>query len=86
MPMSRLCGGSVDDLARRRSGCCPLSGLTKPASTMSSVVLPEPEGPSSVMNSPLADVEADIVERREDAVGLGDVSDRDRQRYGGPFP
>jgi hypothetical protein len=26
----------------------------KPASTMSSVVLPDPEGPSRVMNSPLA--------------------------------
>ena len=31
----------------------PASGPTKPASTMRSVVLPEPEGPSSVMNSPL---------------------------------
>ena len=28
--------------------------LSKPASSMSTVVLPEPDGPSRVMNSPLA--------------------------------
>ncbi|MGX1013229.1 hypothetical protein AB7M69_007586 [Bradyrhizobium japonicum] len=30
----------------------PRSGWTKPAMDISSVVLPEPEGPSSVRNSP----------------------------------
>src|ERR1700675_3996305 len=30
----------------------PCSGLKKPAARLSSVVLPQPEGPSSVMNSP----------------------------------
>ena len=29
----------------------------------SSVVLPEPEGPSSATSSPVRDVEADVVER-----------------------
>ena len=32
----------------------PLSGRMKPASTISSVVLPDPDGPRRVMNSPLA--------------------------------
>src|SRR5260370_38212840 len=30
----------------------PLSGIRKPATRLSSVVLPQPEGPSSVMSSP----------------------------------
>ncbi len=53
MPMLRLCGGSgsiglpVDqDLATRR--------LHEPGDHASVVVLPEPDGPSSVRNSPVA--------------------------------
>ena len=53
MPTSRLCGGN-SETSRSPKRTSPLSGRMKPASTMSSVVLPEPEGPSSVMNSPLA--------------------------------
>ena len=53
MPMSRLCGGTlVDRLAverRSRRG----SAISNPASIISAVVLPEPEGPSRVRNSPL---------------------------------
>ncbi len=53
MPTSRLCGG-VSETSRSPKRISPLSGRMKPASTISSVVLPEPEGPSRVMNSPLA--------------------------------
>src|SRR5215510_7367767 len=53
MPMSRLCGGTrVTSRSPKRIS--PLSGRMNPASTISSVVLPEPDGPSRVMNSPLA--------------------------------
>ena len=43
----------------------------------SSVVLPEPDGPSSASNSPLRDLEIDVVERREGAELLDDVLDFD---------
>ena len=42
----------------------PLSGRMKPASTISSVVLPEPEGPSSVRNSPARDIEVQVAQHR----------------------
>ncbi len=62
--------------ARRRRRCppsstVPASGRSKPAISRSVVVLPEPEGPSSVKNSPLGDVEVDAVHRRDVAVALG---------------
>src|SRR5262245_35932851 len=53
MPTSRLCGGA-SEMSRSPNQISPQSGRMKPASTINSVVLPEPEGPSSVMNSPLA--------------------------------
>ncbi len=53
MPMSRRCGGSrIISVSPKRID--PESGRTNPARTMSSVVLPEPEGPSRVTNSPAA--------------------------------
>src|SRR4051794_18170630 len=52
MPTSRLCGASrMTSLVPNRM--LPASGRMNPASTISSVVLPDPEGPSSVRNSPL---------------------------------
>src|SRR5262245_10105711 len=53
MPTSRLCGG-ISETSRSPKRISPQSGRMKPASTIKSVVLPEPDGPSSVMNSPLA--------------------------------
>src|SRR5215213_4141912 len=37
---------------RPRLTTLPLSGLSKPASRLSSVVLPQPEGPTTATNSP----------------------------------
>ena len=45
-------GGQMVDGARRRPGRCPRSGATKPAMIRSSVVLPQPLGPSRATNSP----------------------------------
>src|SRR5262245_9583161 len=53
MPMSRLCGGTKVT-SRSPKRISPLSGRMNPASTSSSVVLPDPDGPSRVINSPLA--------------------------------
>src|SRR5215216_3768341 len=51
MPISRLKVGT--SLTRSPSiRISPPSGLKKPAAKFSSVVFPQPEGPSSVMNSP----------------------------------
>ncbi len=51
MPTRRRCGGtpvtSAPLIATR-----PASGVTKPATERSVVVLPHPDGPSSVKNSP----------------------------------
>ena len=51
MPMFRLCGASVM-ISRPSTRMLPLLGRTKPATAISSVVLPEPDGPSRVRNSP----------------------------------
>src|SRR5690349_8940006 len=40
-------------MSRPSSKTLPLDGLSKPAMTRRLVVLPQPDGPSSVMNSPL---------------------------------
>src|SRR5262245_19207037 len=53
MPVLRRCGGSVSmRLPPKR--ICPAVRSAKPAIVRSSVVLPQPEGPSSVKNSPSA--------------------------------
>src|SRR5437660_2548571 len=52
MPVSRRYGGTpVTSLASMQT--LPASGASKPATTFKSVVLQQPLGPSSVMNSPL---------------------------------
>src|SRR3546814_7666266 len=49
--MLRLCGGlSASDRPPRRMS--PAVGVSKPASIINVVVLPEPEGPRRVRNSP----------------------------------
>src|SRR3954470_16532576 len=51
MPTSRLFGGRRPT-SRPLISTCPAVGSTKPAMIRSVVVLPQPEGPSSVRNSP----------------------------------
>ena len=58
----------------------PLSGVSRPAITRSSVDLPQPEGPSSAVSEPPGISRLDVVERDEVAEALVDVSDRDGHR------
>src|SRR5690349_23841655 len=51
MPVLRLCGGRVS-IRCSPSRMRPWSSSQKPATIRSSVVFPQPEGPSSVKNSP----------------------------------
>ena len=53
MPMLRSYGGNRST-GRPPSRISPRVGRSKPASMFSVVVLPEPDGPSSVRNSPCA--------------------------------
>ena len=52
-----------------------LSGQSRPAMMRSSVVLPDPDGPSSATNSPDWMSRFDVVERGEGAEALGDVDE-----------
>src|SRR2546421_611059 len=51
MLTGRRCGGT-SEISAPSSRIEPLSGLSSPASMRSSVVLPQPDGPSSAKNSP----------------------------------
>src|SRR5215475_11061516 len=51
MPVSRLCGGSVSMRCSPRR-MRPSSSSQNPATMRSSVVFPQPDGPSRVKNSP----------------------------------
>ena len=53
----------------------PDVGVSKPASMRSSVLLPQPDEPSSAKISPLADVEVDVVDSQEAVEVLDDVDD-----------
>ena len=53
MPIPRLCGGILF-IGRPSKYISPFVGVSKPASIMRVVVLPEPDGPSNVRNSPSA--------------------------------
>jgi hypothetical protein len=50
---------------------CPPETSSRPAMQLSSVDLPQPDGPSSTMNSPLRDIE---IERLED-LDIAEVED-----------
>src|ERR1043166_4239644 len=51
MPVLRRCGGKVS-MRRSPNRTRPVSSSQKPATMRNSVVLPQPDGPSSVKNSP----------------------------------
>ena len=69
MLTSRAYGGSRET-SLPPSSTVPSSGRSKPAITRSVVVLPEPEGPSIVKNSPRADLQVDAVDRGHVSVAL----------------
>ena len=71
------CAAAACRCAGRRSGSAPLSSSQKPATMRSSVVLPQPEGPSSVKNSPSRDGDRDVVDGAHGAEGPADAIDRD---------
>ena len=57
MPMSRFSGGMntlSEETTRSSKSTLPLVGFSNPAMMRSMVVLPQPDGPSRVMNSPSA--------------------------------
>ena len=61
MPSLRCSGGtccSGEETSRSPMRIAPPSSLSKPAIWRSSVVLPQPEGPSTARNSPSLDVDA----------------------------
>ena len=68
----RRCGGHGDDILARRAGCGPRSASRSRPASATSVVLPQPEGPSSAKNSPCADIERERLNRRNRAEPLGD--------------
>ena len=62
---SRRCARCTRDVGRRlrraKRDAVRVSGVSRPAMIRSSVVLPEPEGPSSATSSPSCDRQADVV-------------------------
>ena len=55
------------------------SAAARPPISRRIVVLPEPLGPSTVMNSPSRRLEVDIVQNRSAAIGLGDLAKLDQR-------
>ena len=60
----------------------PPLGVVKPAIIIRVVVLPEPDGPSNVTNSPATDLQVDPVHRDRAAEGLAQVSQDERWLLG----
>ena len=58
----------------------PASGRSKPAIIRSVVVFPQPDGPSSEKNSPLADLERHVVDGRDVVERLAHLLEDDRLR------
>ena len=77
MPMLRWCGGSCDS-GLPSSRISPAVGVSKPASIISVVVLPEPDGPEQRQELAALDVEIEVVDDARDAVvGLADADEAD---------
>jgi hypothetical protein len=57
-----------------QDGSCPPVGFSKPASSISVVVLPEPDGPSSVMNSPASMSSVQVIDRGHAAAAGVDLA------------
>ena len=78
-PRSRRGACAPGPRRRRPPPCCPfsemlpVSGCSKPAISRSSVVLPEPDGPTIAVVPPLADRQVDALEDGLGAEVLGDA-------------
>ena len=70
----------MSETSRPSSKTRPSSGRSNPAISLSVVVLPEPEGPSSVKNSPCLDLEVDAVDGDDLAVRLAHALEANRGR------
>ena len=90
MPISRRCGGSRDS-GLPSSRISPSVGVSKPASIISVVVLPEPRRPEQRQELAALDVEVQVFDDQRFAViGLADIDElhvgrghsRDRVRPG----
>ena len=85
MPMPRSFGSSqVTFLPLMK--ICPSVMSSRPAMQLSSVDLPQPDGPSRTMNSPSVDVEVEVLQdlRRWPKV-TREVADRDAAPSSQPF-
>ena len=63
MPMPRSFGSSQVTFLPSIQ-ICPALMSSRPAMALSSVDLPQPDGPSSTMNSPLRDLEVEVLRGR----------------------
>ena len=89
MPMRRCSGGTTpcgEDSRRPPTWMVPLSGVRKPASVRSIVVLPQPEGPSKVMNSRSAIARSTPLSAWKRAEALVDAGDVDEGHRPSPAP
>ena len=84
--MSRLSAGTCATSCPS-SRICPELGSSSPAIIRSVVVLPQPEGPSSMKNSPSPTVKLESSHRDEVAELLAQVADDDlgQRRYSGKW-
>ena len=65
-PRRELAVGELRDVDAGDAGSSPADGLSMPAMRLSSVDLPEPDGPISATKSPCAHVEIDVDQHRDD--------------------
>ena len=78
MLTGRRCGGSAT-MSSPSSRMRPSSGVSKPASIRSSVVLPQPDGPSSAKNSLRLMSSEKSVDRRVLAETFGNALEPDQR-------
>ena len=76
MAMSR-CAGGTSLTTRSPMRIVPLVGYSSPASMRNVVVLPQPEGPSRLTNSPVGDREVELLDRDRAAEGLAHLFEAD---------
>ena len=82
MLTGRWCGGT-SFMTTPSIEIRPALGCAKPASIRSSVVLPQPEAPTSANISPLKISECHVVDRGDAREGLADALDDDLRRAAG---
>ena len=86
MPTRRRSGGTeapAPDTRRPPISMVPASGASSPAIRRRNVVLPQPDGPSTVEHLAGQDIEVDVVDRRHVTVAPRQAAGLDRERRSG---